>query len=120
MQAFIARYYQAIFLSLMTVVVGVAFYAGFLEGKSDNTQQAVTLSCKENILEKLSIDTKALAAGNDEVKNIATKGKYVGSKNGTKYYTPGCSGALRIKPENYRWFPTAQDAEIQGYTQGSC
>ena len=43
-------------------------------------------------------------------------GKYVGSKNGTKYYAPECAGAKRIKPANKVWFSTAQDATLQGYS----
>lgn len=49
-----------------------------------------------------------------------SKGNYVGSKNGTKYYTPGCPGTTRIKPENYIWFETVEDATLQGYSKGSC
>jgi hypothetical protein len=43
-------------------------------------------------------------------------GKYVGSKTGTKYYLPTCSGAKRIKDENKRWFVSKEDAEKDGYT----
>lgn len=45
-----------------------------------------------------------------------TAGKYVASKNGTKYYLPSCSGAKRIKPENTVWFASAADAQAAGLT----
>jgi hypothetical protein len=41
---------------------------------------------------------------------------YVASKNGKMYYTIGCGGAKRIKPENEVWFSTKEDAEKSGYT----
>ncbi|MGE5540955.1 MAG: hypothetical protein ACM3TU_01575 [Bacillota bacterium] len=48
-----------------------------------------------------------------------TTGKYVASKNGTKYYLPSCSSANRIKPENRVWFATVEDAEASGRTPAS-
>ncbi|MFA6251555.1 MAG: hypothetical protein WC603_02940 [Candidatus Paceibacterota bacterium] len=41
--------------------------------------------------------------------------RYVASKNGKMYYSPGCSGAKRIKPENEVWFSTTEEAEKSGY-----
>lgn len=45
------------------------------------------------------------------------KGSIVASKNGAKYYTPGCSGAKRIKPENIISFISTKEAESAGYTK---
>lgn len=42
-------------------------------------------------------------------------GKYVASKNGTKYYVPSCAAAKRIKSENRIWFSTEQEAQSAGY-----
>lgn len=117
MQAFIARYYQPILFSLLALLLGVVFYAGYLEGKGSNTQPVV-LACTQNVLDKLSIPTEAI--GNGTASAPVTSGVYVGSKNGTKYYTPSCSEVKRIKPANYIWFKSAEDAQIQGYTLGSC
>lgn len=49
----------------------------------------------------------------------ATVGKYVASKNGTKYYLATCSGAKRIKDENKVWFATVEDAKASGRTPAS-
>lgn len=43
-------------------------------------------------------------------------GFYVGSKNGSKYHFPWCSGAKRIKEVNEVIFETKEDAEKAGYT----
>ncbi len=40
----------------------------------------------------------------------------VGSKNGSKYHYPWCSGAKRIKEENKIWFASAEEAKRAGYT----
>ncbi len=127
MQAFIARHTKTLFAFMGALAVILAFYTGYLEGKQSNTMQPVTLSCKDNILDKLSIPVEALANG--VVAHAAAapvpvagtaKGKYMGSKNSTKYYLPTCSAAKRIKPENYIWFSTEEDARLQGYTPGKC
>jgi hypothetical protein len=49
----------------------------------------------------------------------STNGNFVASKNGTKYYTAGCSGASRIKPENQVWFATDASAQAAGYSLSS-
>ena len=56
----------------------------------------------------------------EPINNVKEK-RYVASKNGKMYYSPGCSGASRIKPENQIWFSTSQDAEKSGYSKSkSC
>lgn len=44
----------------------------------------------------------------------AGKGKYVASKNGTRYYLPSCAGVKRIKEENKIWFATVEAARARG------
>lgn len=49
------------------------------------------------------------------------EGLLVGSKNGSKYHFPWCSGAQRMKEENKIWFATIEDAKKAGYTPaGNC
>jgi len=43
-------------------------------------------------------------------------GRYVASKNGTKYYLPTCSGADRIVEANKVWFASAEAAVTAGYS----
>jgi hypothetical protein len=49
----------------------------------------------------------------------AAAGEIVASKNGTKYYTPGCSGSSRIKEENKVFFATIESAEAAGYSKAA-
>jgi hypothetical protein len=88
-------------------------------GKGHVGDSGVILSCNEDILNKLAIPTQQISSGNIS-DTTTSQGKYFGSKNGTKYYTPGCSGGDRIKPENIIWFQSAQDATLQGYSPASC
>lgn len=46
----------------------------------------------------------------------STGGLYVGSKNGTRYYLPTCSGAVRIAETNRVWFASADEARAAGYS----
>lgn len=49
--------------------------------------------------------------------SIQTEGtRFVGSKNGSVYHLPHCSGAARIKEENKIWFSSKEEAESLGYT----
>jgi hypothetical protein len=124
MQAGFAKYYKPLLAFTGAVVVALAFYTGFLQGKQVATTQPVTLSCNDNVLDKLSIPVQALANGvvahASSAPSAEAKGKYMGSKNSTKYYLPTCSAAKRIKPENYIWFASQEDAQMEGYTPGKC
>jgi hypothetical protein len=123
MQGFIDQQYKTLFAIGGGILVSVAFYSGFLQGKQSTGIEPVILSCKDNVLDKLSIPLEKISSGvlaHAETTAPAAKGKYVGSKNGTKYYTPSCGAVKRIKPENYQWFNTAEDATMQGYTPGKC
>ena len=46
---------------------------------------------------------------------IPESGKFVASKNGTKYHFPWCSGAKRISEKNKVWFSSADHARRAGY-----
>lgn len=47
--------------------------------------------------------------------------QYVGSKSGSAYHYPWCSGAQRIKEENKIWFATKEEAAAKGYKPaGNC
>ena len=44
------------------------------------------------------------------------EGKFVASKNGTKYYLPSCAGADKISDANKVWFASVATANAAGYT----
>lgn len=127
MQAFFTKYYRIFFIILLLTLVGLAFYVGMLEGERRQSDQIV-LSCSDALLKNLAIPLaqKAQSISSSPVAEVtktgqsSTSGAYAGSKNGTKYYTPGCAGIERIKSENIIWFQSEEDARLQGYTAGQC
>lgn len=124
MGLFIDKYYSAIFTLFLLAIIGLSFGIGYQEGKVVSTQSPIVFSCPNTVLDNLEIKPQVLGVfsgltTNDNSENQKS-GVYVGSKNGTKYYTPGCPGTNRIKPENYIWFQSIQDATLQGYSKGSC
>ncbi len=55
------------------------------------------------------------------ISSAPAEGSVVGSKNGTKYHLPHCSGAGSIKEENKVWFASESAAQAAGYTRaGNC
>lgn len=133
--SFFNRNYKAIITAFLAIIVTLAFYTGYLQGKREGGLP-VTLSCSDSVLQQLAIPAAIIAQGKTSEdtkkaitstsatatpsKTIPAQGKYLASKNGTKYYTPTCSGAKRIKEENRIWFNSAEDAILQGYSAAKC
>ncbi|MCX6787321.1 MAG: hypothetical protein NTY93_02225 [Candidatus Kaiserbacteria bacterium] len=46
----------------------------------------------------------------------SSTGKFVASKNGTKYYLPSCTGVDKISDANKIWFVSVESATAAGYT----
>mgnify|MGYP000691666867 CR=1 FL=1 len=130
MKDFIHTHYAAIFAILVLAVIGLSFGLGYEEGRKTSSSSGIVFSCPNTILEPQKITPQVLGAQTDTSTDVGSTdasptttekgGAYMGSKNGTKYYTPGCPGTKRIKPENYVWFQSVEDATLQGYTKGSC
>ncbi len=120
MKDFILKNYYLVLILLVFCLSGAVFYVGYLYGQKD-TSPAVALQCSDDVLDKLKIPVASIAKGdiNSNTQKLS-QGLYVGSKNGTKYYRENCATVKRIKPENYIWFKSSEDAELQGYTKGSC
>lgn len=132
MQAFLTKYYQALFAVLTLAIAGLAFYCGMLysDSSGERAQSGIELRCAPEVLTSLTVPVNKLGQGTvlgSTTPSVTTttssdtpQGAFAGSKNGTKYYTPDCAGLERIKPENRIWFQTAEDATLQGYTPANC
>jgi hypothetical protein len=134
---FIHRWYKILVVLCVLAVAFLAYYIGFIEGK-EGAQSRVALLCDKDVLSTLAIPLGAVANASQKsetsstIKNTTTQnikvsntvaqngGVYMGSKNGKKYYTTGCASTKRIKSQNQIYFKDAQDAQLQGYTRGSC
>ena len=130
MSSFINKYYSIIFVVFLVAIIGLAFGVGYQSGKGERGgSDSIVFSCPNTTLGEQAIKPETLGAAaasstsrvnNTNSDTSQTQGMFVGSKNGTKYYTPGCPGSKRIKPENYIWFQSVEDATLQGYSKGSC
>jgi len=102
------------------IIVGVgisSFGLGRLSLNNDlNVKNDITTYSEENLLENQNVNS--IPTGIAEPIQMKEK-RYVASKNGKMYYSLGCSGAKRIKPENEVWFATSEDAEKSGFALSS-
>lgn len=108
--------YTVIVSLLLCAIVGTSYMLGYQKGGGGAQNTGVVIDYK-------SIPKEFVVSADQVVEkpNTATKGAFFGSGGGTKYYgSTGCANAKRIKPENYVWFATKEEAEIQGYTRGQC
>ena len=109
-----------IFYGVLLVLTAVASFGLGRQSITNSKDSEKPLISKENIAPAAVIEavapvstTKATA----DVSAPATKSiAVVGSKSGTKYHLPTCSGAKRIKPENLISFETIAAAEAAGYS----
>jgi hypothetical protein len=131
MASFFHKYYLILFLLFLSASVEFSFLLGYQQGtNTTKPNNSIVFSCPNTILQSQEIknltqntNNKESPGNNDTSDTTNQKqngGAFMGSKNGKKYYTPGCPGSKRIKPVNIIWFQTAQDATLQGYTKGSC
>ena len=91
------------------------FGLGYLAGQGAGQGSGVTIQVVPPSVTTAQAPQPAAAAGEDAQTRVLV-GKYVASKNGTKYYLPNCSGAKRISETNKVWFATAAVAVAEGYT----
>ncbi len=88
-------------VSVLLIVSMASFGLGYLEGReARNGNREVP-------------DERRVAT---PLGTTAQEGKYVASKNGSKYYLTSCSGADRISDANKVWFASAAEAQAAGYT----
>tara|TARA_Y100000310_G_C20651358_1_gene799606 strand:+ start:1347 stop:1754 length:408 start_codon:yes stop_codon:yes gene_type:complete len=104
-----------IFLILIT---SLAYGLGLLQNiKADNKdihilEPAAVIGGSNN--RGVSTVSSDIMPSDSKQENVG--GTLVGSKKGSKYHFPWCSGAQRIKEENKIWFADRVDAESKGYT----
>ena len=56
----------------------------------------------------------------EAVKKTFTPGKYIASKTGTKFHSPKCDWAKKVKKSNAVWFNTKEEAKKAGYKADDC
>ncbi len=134
---FLGKSDSGLALLIFTVAVGsFGLGRGTLDGLFDSSSGDITM--ESNVIEARELTvapsapvivTSESEAGGEtnpttpapkvQASGEATAHTFVGSKNGTKYHLPTCSGAKNIKEENKVWFGTKEEAEAKGYTPAS-
>lgn len=95
---------------IVAIIILVGF-AGFGLGRLSKTEE---LRTPVKIINASGQTSSALST---EIVGVeSAEGVLVGSKNGTKYHFPWCSGAQRIKESNKIWFSSKEEATRAGYT----
>jgi hypothetical protein len=123
---------DTIFIAILLVLIGVvSFGLGRLsvgEGSSGTavaTPRVQLVASSTVLVPKSPVASSTVGQANGAavitapVPTSASKGPYVGSKSGSKYYLTSCSGAKRIKDANKVIFATKQDAAAAGYEPAS-
>lgn len=119
---------RVLFTSMLAlaVVAGVSFWLGYTAQKEVARASPVVIQCP--VAAYMPTNTTLAGQGAPKTPQVtanavsalpkstpSTQGAFVASKNGTKYYPVGCSGANRIKEENKVYFTTSKEAESAGY-----
>ncbi|MEK7576035.1 MAG: hypothetical protein AAB491_03070, partial [Patescibacteria group bacterium] len=114
----IKPYKNDIFIVLVIILVAlISFGLGRLSKIRENKMPVTIENLSANMInsqENIPQDNQNIK--NNQVQINSSQGMLIGSKNGTKYHFPWCSGAQRIKEENKIWFSNKEEAEKAGYS----
>lgn len=116
-------------LVLIIVLVGVASFGLGRLSISENLKESVHIIEPDSVKDLGGVETVSVPKSSGKIlKQTASvlnalespllngSEVVVGSKNGTKYHLPWCSGAKRINEENKVTFASKAEAEKAGYT----
>ena len=113
----IKPYKNDIFIVLVIILVAlISFGLGRLSKIRENKMPVTIENLSANMInsqENIPQDNQNIK--NNQVQINSSQGMLIGSKNGTKYHFPWCSGAQRIKEENKIWFSNKEEAEKACY-----
>jgi hypothetical protein len=111
---------DTIFYSVLLVLVAVASFGLGRQSATSDSQSEKPLISTSNLSPAAVIEAVSPAsttkANPDPTSPVVKPTAVVGSKSGTKYHLPDCSGAKRIKPENLISFKSIAAAEAAGYS----
>ena len=125
---FCKRHEPKIVLLISVILVGlVGFEAGYWQGKEVGSKPIIiekpsqgpenaSEEAKNSGMVKDPTPTSRKASEGDLKGSQIAKCAFVGSKNSTKFHTPNCQWAKRIKPENLVCFDSLETALKAGRT----
>jgi hypothetical protein len=104
-----------LFLIVFTVCFLIGVYGLSKLYIIEHNKVPITLETKENVVKATSTPFTPVASSSVSTKTSIQSGMYLGSRGGTAYYLPTCSGAQRISAKNKIWFSSKEEAERLGY-----
>ena len=108
-----------IFILLLIFLVGTgAFLLGqysVYEEKKGGELRIIEESHPNSLSMLVSPESLSARVTKEDTTPTSPLGMYVGSRSGTTYHLPWCTGAKRIKEENRIWFNSREDAVKKGY-----
>ena len=112
---------DAVFHSVLLLLVAVGSFGLGRHSVDNSSSPGKPLFISENATQAAvaaAVATAATTSTPAAIAAVATPAgvAVVGSKSGTKYHLPTCSGAKRIKPENLITFESIEAAKAAGYT----
>jgi len=112
-----------VFTVIIIILVAFSSFGLGRVSSIDSTKVPIFVENGASLAPK-SLDVEVNAADSSTPAEISNNteifaGKYVASRNGTKYHYPWCSGAQRIKDENKVWFESTEAAKKAGYQPAS-
>lgn len=113
---------QAVILAILVLSSTASFGLGIMAGRDLERAQGGQGGPHRGVwIEDMRMASTSPAAAIQAVGegagavSASPAGAFVASKNGTKYYLAGCSGAGRISEANKVWFESRTQAEDAGY-----
>lgn len=114
---FCKQYEKDLIIVVVIILVGIISFGLGRLSKIRESKVPITISAGAAAVQIKPVLSPEMAQNESAIPDQG--GMLVGSKNGTKYHYPWCSGALRIKEENKVWFSSVEEALKAGYTPAS-
>lgn len=111
--------HSAILITIIVLVGSASFALGRLSMQQSSAPELSISTIDLDTMPAASytaLQANAPATDDTQASTVSNGGSVVGSKNGSKYHLPWCSGAKRIKDENLVVFESITKAQEAGYT----
>lgn len=117
----------------LLVIVSISSFTAGRYSKPDNTKQNIAIygvysqnhdpviqkSAQDVQINNVAYKQTASDLGPSQTNDALSKGNYLASSRGKKYYPVDCPASKNIKESNRIYFDRATDAEKKGYTLSS-
>lgn len=104
--------------AMIVLIIILTGLLGFGFGRMDGGPKSPVVITPPPAAKQPAARLEASVQGSPAVAGVGAE-TVVGSRTGSKYHYPWCSGAQRINPANLVTFPSIEEARAAGYTPAS-